>query len=63
MGKNEEVKRNDRRDFLKLAGLSAPAAAAAVAAGVSEAEAKAEEAGDRMQDTAHTRAYFASAKF
>lgn len=63
MRKNEEVTRSGRRDFLKLAGLSAPAAAAAIAAGVSEAEAKPKEAGDRMQDTAHTRAYLASARF
>ncbi len=63
MKKNEEVKRSDRRGFLKLAGMSAPAAAVAVATGVSKAEAKTEDAGDRMQDTAHTRAYFESAKF
>ncbi len=62
MRKDEEVKRSGRRDFLKLAGLSAPAAAVA-AAGVSKAEAKVKETGDRMQDTAHTRAYLASARF
>ena len=53
-----------RRDFLKLAGTAAPAAAAAVALSGQEAEA-AEPAGPRkgLQDTAHTRAYFDSARF
>ncbi|MBE1282534.1 MAG: twin-arginine translocation signal domain-containing protein [Rhodobacteraceae bacterium] len=52
-----------RRDFLKLAGTSAPAAVAAAA--LSGTEAAAEETGDqtRMQDNAHTRAYFDSARF
>ena len=53
-----------RRDFLKLAGTAAPAAVAAAALSGSEAEA-AELPTDetRMQDTAHTRAYFDSARF
>lgn len=54
-----------RRDFLKLAGTAAPAAAA-VAVGVSGSEAVASEAdatSGRMQDTAHTRAYLDSARF
>ncbi len=61
--KNEEAKRKGRRDFLKLATLSAPAAVAA-AAGATAAEAKSgETTGSRMRDTEHTRAYFESAKF
>ena len=55
---------SSRRDFLKLAGTAAPAAVAAVA--VSGTEAQAAEtpvASGRMQDTPHTRAYLASARF
>jgi len=53
-----------RRDFLKLAGTAAPAAAVAVAAGTSAAEAKPVDlASETMQDTAHTRAYLDSARF
>ncbi len=51
-------------DFLKLAGTTAPIAAVAVATGASDAEAAEPDlSSDKMQDTAHTRAYFASAKF
>lgn len=61
--KTEEA--TSRRDFLKLAGASAPAAV--VAATLTGTEAQASEAVDadsgRMQDTAHTRAYFESARF
>ena len=55
---------NSRRDFLKLAGTTAPAAVVALAAGGTEAEAaEADLSLEKMQDTAHTRAYFASARF
>lgn len=53
-----------RRDFLKLAGTTAPLAAVAVATGTTTAEAEpADLTSDKMQDTAHTRAYFDSARF
>ncbi|MFZ5961956.1 ubiquinol-cytochrome c reductase iron-sulfur subunit N-terminal domain-containing protein [Thalassococcus sp. BH17M4-6] len=53
-----------RRDFLKLAGTAAPAAVAAVAVSGTEADASPAPADKgRMQDTAHTRAYFDSARF
>ncbi|WP_137700714.1 twin-arginine translocation signal domain-containing protein [Marimonas lutisalis] len=53
-----------RRDFLKLAGTAAPAAAVVVATSATTAEAAEPDlTSDKMQDTAHTRAYFASAKF
>lgn len=53
-----------RRDFLKLASVSAPAAVAAAAIGGTQAEAAEVATGDtRLQDTAHTRAYFESARF
>ena len=53
-----------RRDFLKLAGTTAPIAAVAVATGASDAEAAEPDlSSDKMQDTAHTRAYYAAARF
>ncbi|WP_238368418.1 twin-arginine translocation signal domain-containing protein [Mesobacterium pallidum] len=59
-----QEKEATRRDFLKLAGTTAPIAAVAVATSGSEAEAATPDlSSDKMQDTAHTRAYFASAKF
>lgn len=57
-------KEASRRDFLKLAGTTAPIAALAVATSTGEAEAAEPDlSSEKMQDTAHTRAYFASAKF
>ena len=50
-----------RRDFLKLAGTAAPAAAVAVSGTQVQAAVTADDG--RMQDTAHTRAYFDSARF
>lgn len=53
-----------RRDFLKMAGATAPIAAAALAAGTTTAEAApADLTSDKMQDTAHVRAYLESARF
>ncbi|WP_068114583.1 twin-arginine translocation pathway signal protein [Tropicimonas marinistellae] len=53
-----------RRDFLKLAGTTAPVAAIAVAAGTTGAEAAEPDLSlEKMQDTAHTRAYYSSARF
>jgi len=63
MSKKDETA-SSRRDFLKLAGTAAPAAVVAVAASGSDAQASPAPAKDgRMQDTAHTRAYFDSARF
>ena len=63
MSKKDETT-SSRRDFLKLAGTAAPAAVVAVAAGGSSADASPAPVDDgRMQDTAHTRAYFDSARF
>jgi hypothetical protein len=61
----KETEGKSRRDFLKLAGTAAPALLA-VAAGTTTAEAGPavpDLASDTMQDTAHTRAYFESARF
>ena len=53
-----------RRDFLKLAGTAAPAAVVAVAAGSTGAEAAEPDLSvNKMQDTAHTRAYLDSTRF
>ena len=53
-----------RRDFLKLATTTAPIAAVAVATSTSGAEAAEPDLSrETMQDTAHTRAYFDSARF
>ena len=53
-----------RRDFLKLASTAAPAAVAAAALSGTEAEAQElDTSGSGLRDTAHTRAYFASARF
>ena len=53
-----------RRDFLKLASVATPAAVAAVTVGSAPQEAEAASADQgRMQDTAHTRAYYDSARF
>ena len=53
-----------RRDFLKLAGTTAPLAAVAIATGATEAAAAEPDlTSEKMQDTAHTRAYYASARF
>jgi hypothetical protein len=59
--KNEEA--TSRRDFLKLAGTAAPAAAVAVAVSGTQAQAAGPAEDGRMQDNAHTRAYFDSARF
>ena len=59
-------KRNDgasRRDFLKLAGTSAPAAVAAVAVGANEAAAEEVAEGSGLKKTEHVKKYLASARF
>ncbi len=61
MSKKEEA---NRRDFLKLAGTAAPAAAVVVASSGTAAEAAEPDlTREEMQDTAHTRAYYDSARF
>ncbi len=63
MGKTSETEKTSRRDFLKLATTAAPAAAAATALGAAPAEADTSTSGSGLQDTAHTRAYYDSARF
>ena len=53
-----------RRNFLKIAGTAAPAAFVAVSSGTSAVAASpADLASNKMQDTAHTRAYLDSVRF
>ena len=53
-----------RRDFLKMAGTAAPAVAIATAAGTTTAAAAEPDlSSEKMQDTAHTRSYYDSARF
>lgn len=60
--KREEA--TSRRDFLKLAGTTAPIAVVAVATGGTEAEATQPDLTvNKIQDTAHTRAYYDTARF
>lgn len=60
----EEKKGASRRDFLKLAGTAAPAAAVAVASSGTAADAQpVDPTSEKMQDTEHTRAYLDSARF
>ncbi|MEO1138520.1 MAG: ubiquinol-cytochrome c reductase iron-sulfur subunit N-terminal domain-containing protein [Pseudomonadota bacterium] len=60
--KNEDG--SSRRDFLKMAAAGAPAVAVATAASTGTAEAAEPDlTSNKMQDTAHTRAYLDSARF
>ncbi|MFQ6547964.1 twin-arginine translocation signal domain-containing protein [Aestuariibius sp. 2305UL40-4] len=52
-----------RRDFLKLAGTAAPAVAVVAVSGTAAEAEEVDLTSERMQDTAHTRAYFDSARF
>jgi len=66
MKRPEQAQPNEgtgRRDFLKLAALSAPVAVAATAAGGVAEAAEPDLTSEKMQDTVHTRAYFDSARF
>ncbi|MEO9896878.1 MAG: twin-arginine translocation pathway signal protein [Paracoccaceae bacterium] len=61
MSKKEDA---SRRDFLKLAGTTAPLAAVAVATGGTQAEAAEPDlTSEKMQDTVHTRAFYDLARF
>ncbi len=58
-----EKKSTSRRDFLKLAGTTAPAAAVALASTTAAEAQPVDLASEKMQDTDHTRAYLDSARF
>ena len=52
-----------RRDFLKMAAVAAPAVAVATVQGTSAEAAEPDLNENKIQDTAHTRAYLDSARF
>lgn len=61
--KKEDGAETNRRDFLKLAATTAPAAAV-MAATAGEAAAEVEEtAGNGLRKTAHVKAYLETARF
>ncbi len=64
-GKTEDgrAKNPGRRDFLKMAATGAPAVAVVTAAAAPAEAAEPDLSSERMQDTAHTRAYYDSARF
>jgi len=63
MGEKKGKGGASRRDFLKLAGTSAPAAVAAVAVGTTEAAASESKPGSVLRKTEHVKKYLASARF
>jgi len=63
MGTKEEGTENSRRNFLKLAAVAAPAVAVVAASGTAVQAVELESTGSGLRDTAHTRAYFETAKF
>lgn len=63
MPRPDDTADTGRRNFLKLATVAAPAAVAATVVPVGEAEAAAPARDSSLQDTAHVRAYYASARF
>ena len=61
---SDKTEGTSRRNFLKLAGTAAPAVIAVAAGGATQAAAQPVDlSSDKMQDTEHTRAYLASARF
>lgn len=61
---SDKTEGTSRRNFLKLVGTAAPAAIAVAAGGATQAAAQPVDlSSDKMQDTEHTRAYLASARF
>jgi len=60
----DKTEGTSRRNFLKLAGTTAPAAIAVVAGSATTAAAQPVDlSSDKMQDTEHTRAYLESTRF
>ena len=62
---SDETRKTDegRRSFLKLAAMSAPAAAATAVAGTEAAAEEAAPQGSGLRRTPHVEAYLASARF
>lgn len=63
MTKKEKDGENSRRDFLKLATVAAPAAAVTLTGKSAEAADLDQQTESGLRDTAHTKAYYDSARF
>jgi len=63
MDKKQKGDGASRRDFLKMASVAAPAVATTALAGTAATAEIADEAAEGIQDTAHTRAFYHSARF
>jgi len=63
MTKKDEAATNSRRNFLKMASVAAPAVVVAVTGEAVIAETLDQNEDKGLQDTAHTRAYFETARF
>ena len=63
MSQDNQATESSRRDFLKVASLSAPAAVAVALTGQEAAAGVPESSGEGLRETAHTRAYLESARF
>ena len=63
MDAKKKTEGKSRRDFLKLAGTSAPAAVAAAAVGAKPAAAEETVEGSGLRKTEHVKQYLASARF
>ncbi len=59
----QQKKSTSRRDFLKLAGTTAPAAAVAMVTATTAEAQPVDLTSEKMQDTDHTRAYLDSTRF
>ena len=59
----DQTKAASRRDFLKIAGTAAPAVAVVAGSGAQAAADPVDLSSEKMQDTAHTRAYLESTRF
>ena len=63
MTKSDKKADEGRRSFLKLAAMSAPAAAATAVTGTAAEATEAAPEGSGLRETAHVKAYLDSARF
>lgn len=63
MTKKAKDGENTRREFLKLAGVAAPAAAATLTGKAAEAAEEDSQTATELRETAHTKAYYDTARF
>ena len=63
MGKDEKDGAPNRRDFLKLGAMAAPAAAATAVGSQASADEMTDDLNEGLRKTPHTEAYLASTRF